>query len=214
MAFCSILGTRPDAAAAAEPLAAPEYFADLNLDQIVSAFIGPLLFTARLALQGGYTLGFQMMWVPALLTVAVVVFTRLKFPDPSSLEDAAPVASQAQPASGPPALSRPFWLYSLFTFFAVLGFASFQLISYHLQVKGVVTGSLIPTLYAVAIGVDAVVAIIVGKWYDKKGMAILLAIPVLSLPIPLLGFSGSAALVIAAAQVVALVCFGFFRSAK
>lgn len=167
------------------------------LDQI-GAFIGPLLFTAGLALHGGYTLGFLMMWVPALLTLAVVVFTRLKYPDPSSLEDAAPVASQAQAASGPPPLSRTFWLYSLFAFFAVLGFASFQLISYHLQVKGVVTETLIPTLYAVAMGVDAVVAIIVGKWYDKKGMGVLLAIPVLSLPIPLLGFSDSAVLAIAA----------------
>ncbi len=174
------------------------------LDQI-GAFIGPLLFTAGLALHGGYTLGFQMMWVPALLTVAVVVFTRMKFPNPESLEETAPAAETVDRpvAAAQSELSRTFWLYSLFTFFAVLGFASFQLISYHLQVKGVVTETLIPTLYAVAMGVDAIVAIVVGKWYDKKGMGVLLAIPVLSLPIPLLGFSGSAAM-----AVVAVVLWG------
>ena len=167
------------------------------LDQI-GAFIGPLLFTAGLALNGGYTLGFQMMWLPALLTVAVVVYTRMKFPDPAQLEEAAISAGQADGQAARPELSQAFWLYSLFTFFGVLGFASFQLISYHLQVKGVVTEALIPSLYALAMGVDAVVAILVGKWYDKKGMGVLLAIPLLSLPIPLLGFSGSAMWAIAA----------------
>jgi MFS family permease len=161
------------------------------LDQ-VGAFIGPLLFSAGLALQGGYALGFHMMWVPALLTVAVVLLTRLKFPDPASLEDDDPGQGKEAGAETQ-GLPRRFWLYALFTFFSVLGFASFQLISYHLQTKGIVAEALIPTLYAVAMGVDAVVAVLVGKLYDKKGMGILLAIPALSLPIPFLGFSASQA---------------------
>ena len=167
------------------------------LDQ-VGAFIGPLLFTAGLALRGGYELGFHLMWVPAVLTVAVVVAIRFKFPDPALLEDDSSlkaVNSQARQRQ----LSRTFWLYSLFTFISVLGFASFQLISYHLQVKGIVAEAFIPTLYAVAMAVDAVVALIVGKLFDKKGMGVLLAIPLLSAPIPFLGFSESYILVVAAA---------------
>ena len=166
------------------------------LDQ-VGAFIGPLLFTAGLALKGGYTLGFHMMWVPALLTVAVVLLTRMKFPDPASLEEDDPGHGN-ESTTETQELPRRFWLYGLFTFFSVLGFASFQLISYHLQIKGIVAEAVIPTLYAVAMGVDAVVALLVGKMYDKKGMGILVAIPALSLPIPFLGFSNSPAQAFAA----------------
>ncbi len=166
------------------------------MDQI-GAFIGPLLFTAGLALHGGYALGFQMMWVPALLTVAVVIFTSLKYPDPAQLEERVTLHKEDS-ALGPQPLSRSFWRYSVFSFFCVLGFASFQLISYHLQVKDVLPEALIPTLYALSMGVDAGVALFVGKLYDKKGMRVLLAIPFLSLPIPFFGFSESYALAITA----------------
>lgn len=170
------------------------------MDQI-GAFIGPLLFTAGLALHGGYTLGFHMMWVPALLTLSVVIFTSLKYPDPAQLEERVTLYKseyKSDSALGPQPLSRSFWLYAVFSFFCVLGFASFQLISYHLQVKGVLPEALIPILYAVAMAVDAGVALIVGKLYDKKGMGVLLAIPLLSLPIPFFGFSESYALAITA----------------
>ena len=166
------------------------------MDQI-GAFIGPLLFTAGLALHGGYTLGFQMMWIPALLTLAVVTFISLKYPDPAQLEERVTLHKEDS-ALGQQPLSRSFWLYAVFSFFCVLGFASFQLISYHLQVKDVLPEALIPILYAVAMAVDAGVAMIVGKLYDKKGMGVLLAIPLLSLPIPFFGFSDSYALAITA----------------
>ena len=166
------------------------------MDQI-GAFIGPLLFTAGLALKGGYKLGFHMMWVPAVLTVVVVVFVRYRFPDPARFETA-DKEEKSDLEAGSSTLSKTFWLYSGFAFFGVLGFASFPLISYHLQSRKVIAETLIPVLYAVAMGVDALVALIVGKAYDKRGLGLLLAIPLLSLPIPFLGFSESRILVIAA----------------
>jgi MFS family permease len=45
--------------------------------------------------------------------------------------------------------------------------------------------------------VDAVVALIIGKTYDRIGLVSLLALPLLTIPIPFLGFSGSHALAIA-----------------
>jgi MFS family permease len=166
------------------------------LDQ-VGAVIGPLIFAAGLAINGSYNTGFHLMWIPAILTVAVVVVTRLKFPNPAMLEEEEvqrPVEQQPNRR-----LSKVFWIYAGFTFLSVLGFANFQLISYHLQVKGVVAEAVIPSLYAVAMAVDAIIALVIGKTYDTKGMITLIAIPILTLPIPFLGFSGNYGMVIAAA---------------
>jgi hypothetical protein len=54
--------------------------------------------------------------------------------DPASLEDDDPGQGKEAGAETQ-GLPRRFWLYALFTFFSVLGFASFQLISYHLQTR-------------------------------------------------------------------------------
>jgi predicted MFS family arabinose efflux permease len=49
----------------------------------------------------------------------------------------------------------------------------------------------IPILYAIAMGMDALVALIIGKVYDKIGLKSLITIPLLTLPIPLFVFSHS-----------------------
>lgn len=166
------------------------------LDQ-VGAFIGPLIFTASLALTGGYKQGFTIMWVPALLTIVMIFFVRHKVPNPKILEETLP-ETKILPANSQKSLSKVFWLYSVFTFITVLGFANFPIIAYHLQFQKVIPEAQIPTLYAVAMAVDAVVAIIIGKTYDKIGFASLISIPILTLPIALLGFSNSSLLVIIA----------------
>lgn len=166
------------------------------LDQ-VGAVIGPLIFAAGLAINGSYNTGFHLMWIPAILTVAVVIATKMKVPNPAMFEE--DVVQKAVEQRSDKKLSKAFWFYAGFTFLSVLGFANFQLISYHLQVKGVVAEAVIPSLYAVAMAVDAVVALIIGKIYDKKGMISLVAIPVLTLPIPFLGFSNSYTMVVSAA---------------
>ena len=80
-------------------------------------------------------------------------------------------------------------LYSLFTFFAVAGFANFPLIAYHLKMKTIVGDAQIPALFALAMGVDALTALIIGKTYDRMGLKILIIVPLLSFFIPLLAFS-------------------------
>lgn len=157
------------------------------LDQI-GGIIGPLIFTAALAMTGGYKQGFSVMWIPAILTVVIILITRFKVPEPKILEENLQETKSAA-ASSSTSLSTVFWLYAVFTFISVLGFANFPIISYHLKLQNVISEVQIPTLYAVAMAIDAVVAIIIGKTYDKKGFASLIAIPVLTLPIAFLGFS-------------------------
>jgi MFS family permease len=174
------------------------------LDQ-VGAIIGPLMFAAALAMNGGYATGFHWMWIPALLTVAVVIATRIKVPDPASLEEQTGAGLTADKSG--PKLSKAFWVYAAFTFVSVLGFANFQLLSYHWQVKGTVDEAMIPALYAAAMAVDALIAPAIGRAYDKKGLIVLAVIPVLSLPIPLLGF-GSGLPAAVGASVIWGLCMG------
>jgi len=154
------------------------------LDQI-GAIIGPIVFSLVLLSQSGYREGFTLLWIPALLSVGVLAIARKKVPSPQKLETPGKVSKQSDSDK----LPRVFWLYTLFTLFTIAGFANFQLISYHLKVQAVVPDAHIPIIYAIAMGVDAVAALIAGKTYDRIGLVSLLAVPLLTLPIPFLAFS-------------------------
>ena len=161
------------------------------LDQ-VGAIIGPLAFSLVLVSHDNYREGFTVLWIPALLTLAVLAIARRKFPVPQNLE--APGETGKQNVQGK--LPRIFWLYTIFTLFSVAGFANFQLISYHLKAQSIVPDAQIPLIYAVSMGVDALAALLVGKTYDRIGLVSLLAVPLLTLPIPFLAFSHSYSLVL------------------
>ena len=157
------------------------------LDQ-VGAIIGPLIFSAAFLLEVGYREGFTVLWIPALLTLAILMVARIKVPSPEKLETS---GGKPKQNIGKGTLPRVFWLYTLFTFLSVAGFTNFQLISYHFKVQSVVSDIQIPIFYAIAMGVDALMALIIGKTYDKIGLISLITIPLLTLPVPLLAFSHS-----------------------
>jgi predicted MFS family arabinose efflux permease len=119
------------------------------------------------------------MMVPVVLCIA-----RNRLPHPEKLEIAHESGSKDNTL-----FSKTFVLYSLFTFFAVAGFANFPLIAYHLKMKTIVGDAQIPALFALAMGVDALTALIIGKTYDRMGLKILIIVPLLSFFIPLLAFS-------------------------
>jgi MFS family permease len=126
--------------------------------------------------------------------VTALIVARKTIPSPKQFEESDTESGQSEKENGK--LSKVFWLYGLFVFFSVAGFANFQLISYHFKVKAVVPDLQIPIFFAIAMGVDAVVALIIGKTYDKIGLVALITIPVFSIPIPFLAFSQSYALAI------------------
>jgi predicted MFS family arabinose efflux permease len=72
------------------------------------------------------------------------------------------------------------------------------LIGYHIKVQAIFPDAVIPLLYAIAMGIDAVMAIVIGKTYDSlknkmkndnAGLLTLVVIPILSMFIPLFAFS-------------------------
>ena len=156
------------------------------LDQ-VGAVIGPLIFTVAFLQRNSYSDGFRILWIPAILTLVVLAVARRRVPVPDKLENTPLQDRQLAPQK--PGLPRVFWVYALFTFLSVAGFANFQVISYHLVVRSVVPAAQIAVLYAVAMGVDAVAALVVGKAYDKIGLKSLVIIPFVTLPLPFLAFS-------------------------
>jgi MFS family permease len=162
------------------------------MDQI-GAVIGPVVLSAALFFRGGYRFGFAMLGVPALMTLVMLWAAQRKVPAPEEMERSHP--SEPPPVHG--RFPKAFWLYTLFAFLSVAGFANFQLIAYHFAARSIVPQAQIPLLYALAMGVDAIVALIIGKAYDRIGLASLLALPLLTIPIAFLGFSGSYALVVA-----------------
>ena len=152
------------------------------MDQI-GALAGPLLMSLALFVGWGYRGAFALLALPGLLTIAFVSAARAKVPVPETFE---------RPESSSPGekkLSSSFWLYTAFVFLSVAGFANFPLISYHFTAKAVVSVRAIPLLYALAMGVDGAVAILIGKFYDRAGFASLFAIPILTLLIPFFAFS-------------------------
>jgi MFS family permease len=161
------------------------------LDQI-GAIIGPLAFSLVLLYHGSYREGFTLLWIPALLTLVVLAIARKKVPSPQELE----TSTETSRPNVRSKLPRVFWLYTIFTLFSVAGFANFQLISLHLKVQAIVPDAQIPMIYAIAMGVDALAALVVGKTYDRIGLISLLAVPLLTLPIPFLAFSHNYSLVL------------------
>jgi MFS family permease len=154
------------------------------LDQ-VGAVIGPLAFSLVLLSRGTFQEGFTFMWIPAVLTLAVLAVARKRFPSPVTLE----ISKEAVKQNTQSKLPRVFWLYTAFTLLSVAGFANFQLISLHLAAQAIVPDFQIPIIYAIAMAVDGAAALVVGRMYDRVGLTSLLAIPLLTLPINFLAFS-------------------------
>jgi MFS family permease len=154
------------------------------MDQI-GALGGPLLVSLVLYLHGGYRHSFALLLAPALLALTFLFLAHRLYPDPATLE--LPVQDEKEAGRGlkfPPV----FWLYIAFTVLSIAGYAHFQLISYHLKAQAVVPDVQIPAFFALAMGVDALFALLIGKVFDRLGLLSLAAVPLLTLPVPFLVF--------------------------
>ncbi len=190
------------------------------MDQ-TGAIIGPLVLSAALSgffglAPGGphrgieaYQAVFRLLWIPFALTLLVVLLARARVPDPMRLEaDIAPAPSGSGPGGPPGAserLSRTFWIYSAFTVLSGIGFVNFTLLSFHAKTQGILSDAGIPFWFAVAMALDGLAGFVAGRVYDKKGLGVLYAVPLLSVPIPFLGFLGTGA----ATLIPAVALWGF-----
>ena len=135
------------------------------LDQ-TGAVLGPLIVTGVLYVGGEYRTGFAVLLVPALIALTVLATARLLYPRPQDLEIGTPPLR----TSG---FDRRFWLYLAAVALLAAGFADFPLIAYHFGKAATVPVAWIPAFYAVAMGVDALAALLFGRLYDRHGLRVL-----------------------------------------
>lgn len=135
------------------------------LDQI-GAMLGPAVVALVLYFRGGYRKAFGLLLIPALLALGVLATARFLYPRPRDFE----VDLEKQKVQG---LPRTFWIYFAAVAFLAAGFADFPLIAFHFQRVSVVSGEWIPIFYAIAMGVDALAALVFGRLFDRKGISIM-----------------------------------------
>lgn len=148
------------------------------LDQ-TGAVLGPLLLAAVLALRSGdYGLAFGVLAVPGALALIVLVWLRLRVPDPLRYEE--PLSGDAPVPAEPLTTSLParFWQYVAAIAVLSCGVASFPLLAFHAQTTGLLSDAQVPVLFAVAMFVDGASGLIMGRVYDKRGPLTLLVVPI------------------------------------
>jgi len=136
------------------------------MDQ-TGAIIGPMMVAVILYFYGNYQLCFAFLLLPAILALTVLVVSRFLYPNPHDLEANVPKIQTK-------GLRRVYWIYIVAVIFIALGFADFPLVAYHFQRAEVVSPVMVPIFYSVAMGVDALAALIFGRLFDKIGMGALI----------------------------------------
>jgi MFS family permease len=164
------------------------------LDQ-VGAVIGPLTVAGVLAVtDNDYGPALGVLALPGTAALALLVWLRLRVPDPARYEPHSPEPHPSSEIPGPQRtrprpLPAAFWMYCAFTATTMIGFATFGVLSFHMVSRGVLSATVVPLVYAAAMAADAAAALASGWAYDRIGAKTLAALPILSALIPLLAFS-------------------------
>ena len=158
------------------------------MDQI-GAMTGPVIVMLVLAFKGSYHYAYAVLAIPACLAIAILIIARINFPHPHKLETDAPVTGDGK-------LPKVFWLYLIAVGLIAAGFADYPLVAFHIKQKDIFADKWIPLLYAGAMGIDAIAALIFGRWYDKVGMLSLAAAVIISAFFAIFAFASGAALII------------------
>lgn len=151
------------------------------MDQI-GAMTGPVIVMIVLAINGSYKWAFGVLAIPAALAIAALIIARIDYPHPQKLE--------SKPAEiGNGKLPAAFWFYLIAIGFVAAGFADYPLIAFHIKQRDIFADKWIPLLYAIAMGIDGLAALIFGKWYDKKKLLSLLSAVAISSVFAIFAFS-------------------------
>jgi predicted MFS family arabinose efflux permease len=151
------------------------------MDQI-GAVLGPLAVVAIYAWRHEYRDAFLWLGLPALMTMALLFAAMHYYPK----EEIAPPAGVEETRQYP----RTFWIYIAAACLLAAGYADYSLIGFHMLRSHIASESQVPLFYALAMAVNAVGALIFGKWYDKQGIVSLIAgtlVAAASLPLCFLG---------------------------
>jgi MFS family permease len=172
------------------------------LDQ-VGAFAGPLLVAGVVAIASIWA-GLAVLAVPGVIAMVLLLTLRRRVPDPAAY-DGAPSAAvpRAVPRRGwwaeaaGAGLSGDFFRYAVAASLTTGALVTFGIIGYHLTVEGLLPVAAVPVVYAAAMAVEAVAALVVGAVYDRAGTRVLLVVPVLVAIVPALALGSALVAVLA-----------------
>lgn len=150
------------------------------------AMVGPLIVAAVLALHGGYRLSFTVLAIPAALTLLALLTAWRQYPVPADLE------ADSSPESPTRSDSRTFYVYLAAMGLVAAGYADFPLIAYHFGQQRTMTLTWIPVLYAGAMAMEAVAALVLGRLFDRCGLWTVVGTTALTACYPPLVFLGNA----------------------
>jgi len=149
------------------------------MDQI-GAFSGPLFLFLILLFRKengdlffNYRICFAALIIPAFFTLYFLLKAKHKFPHPENFE----ISIEKEQKSK---MNSRFVLYMIAISLFAFGFIDFPIITMHVAKLAIIPDTFLPLLYAGAMLIDAISALIFGWMFDKYGMKVLIASNLLS----------------------------------
>lgn len=149
------------------------------MDQ-TGAVLGPLFVAIAVARTHHFGPAFLWLGLPAVGAFVALVFARVARPD-KGIPPPPPTQTN---------LPRVFWLYVAAACLLAVGFVDFPLLAYHFQNNALTKPETIPLLYAGAMGVNGLTALLFGRLFDRYGIQIIvlgILVSLLALPFGFLG---------------------------
>lgn len=142
------------------------------LDQL-GAMIGPLLVSLAMIYWKNYRTALGFLFIPAFFSLLFLFIThnRYKKAIHAITDSQEQLEREDSPSTTKAGLGKEFWIYITALGFIAMGYVDFPLIAYHLGKRGLFNEYELPLLYTLAMGIDAVVALVAGKLFDKSGIS-------------------------------------------
>jgi len=134
----------------------------------IGSMVGPIIVAIMLQANYGYSSAIGVLIIPAFLALVIVFLTMRWYPKPIELEAPSLPITTEEPVKAK--LPRLFWIYMLAVGLVAAAFIDFPLISFHISSQDHLQTFWIPVLFAVAMGLDAISAIVFGHFFDRIGM--------------------------------------------
>jgi len=150
------------------------------MDQ-TGAVIGPLMMAWAVAKANHFGPAFVRLGFPAGAALFALILARFVYQGKGA---PAPKIAPQQ------VLPKVFWLYVAAAGVLACGFVDFPLLAYHFQKTSLAKPAVIPLLYAGAMAMNGITALVLGKMYDRFGIVILsfgILVSLLALPLGFLG---------------------------
>jgi MFS family permease len=140
------------------------------------AVLGPLFVAAAVAKSSRFGPAYLWLGIPAIGAVVALMAARFIHP----------TRGNPPPDTGQQVLPRVFWYYVAAAGLLATGFIDFALLAFHFQNKHLAEPAAIPLLYAGAMAMNGVTALVFGRLFDRFGIVVLvggIVVSILALPL-------------------------------